>query len=320
MKLSEIAKILDISLDTLQDIDIKQLNTLQDSKYGDLSFFENENYLNHLKSTQASAVLISEQYVKHLPKNVFPIVTETPYIDLAKLSRYFASSIEVDEVDRVKPQIGKNSKIASTVFLGSNVKIGNNVQILHNSYIGDGVTIGDNSIIYPNVTVYQKVNIGKNVIIHSGTVVGSDGFGFATNHRGEHIKIYQNGNVVIEDNVEIGSNVSIDRAVFNSTYIRQGVKIDNLVQIAHNCDIGQNSILVSQVGIAGSTQLGQNVVIGGQAGIAGHLKIAPFTTITAKAGVSKTIKQSGKIWSGYPLFEHKIWLRLQSKISKLIKG
>ncbi|HIC09751.1 MAG TPA: UDP-3-O-(3-hydroxymyristoyl)glucosamine N-acyltransferase [Campylobacterales bacterium] len=320
MKLSKIAEILGIRVDIPQEIEIVKLNTLQEAKEGELSFLENEKYIKYLPDTQASAVLISEKHIRYLPENTIPLITETPYIDLAKISRYFASPIEIDEVERVPPQIGKNCKIAKSVYIGSDVKIGNNVTILHNSYIGDRTEIGDNSIIYPNVTIYRDTKIGKDVTIHSNSVIGSDGFGFATDSQGNHIKIFQNGNVVIEDRVEIGSNVSIDRAVFNSTYIRKGARIDNLVQIGHNCDIGENVVLVSQVGIAGSTKLGKSVVVGGQAGIAGHLKIAPFSTITAKAGVSKSIKKSGKIWSGYPLFEHSHWLKLQAKISKLLKG
>lgn len=320
MKLSEIANILNITLKNSQDIDIERINTLKESRSGELSFFENINYINDLKKTKASAVLISEKHLKHVPKDVEPIITETPYIDLARLSKLFSSPIEIDELNKIEAKIGENSQIAENVYIGSGVEIGSGVKIMHNSYIGDNVKISDNSIIYPNVTIYRETIIGKNVIIHSGTVIGSDGFGFATNSLGEHIKIYQNGNVVIDDSVEIGSNVSIDRAVFNSTYIRRGVRIDNLVQIGHNCDIGENSVLVSQVGIAGSTELGKNVVIGGQGGVAGHIKIAPFTTITAKAGVTKTIKESGKTWSGYPLFEHRDWLKLQAKISKFMKG
>jgi len=318
MKLSEIVKILDLDLEELPDLEIKRCNTLKDSKEGELSFLENKNYINELQQTKASAVLVSKNYLEYVPKGVKPIVTETPYIDLAKLSRYFSSPIEVDENNKIPPKIGDGSRIGENVYLGSGVEIGSDVRIMHNSYIGDNVRIDDNTIIYPNVTIYKETIIGKNVIIHSGTVIGSDGFGFATDKSGRHIKIYQNGNVVIEDMVEIGSNVSIDRAVFNSTYIREGARIDNLVQIGHNCDIGANSVLVSQVGIAGSTELGRNVVIGGQAGLAGHIKIAPWTTITAKAGVTKTIKEGGKIWSGFPLFEHRHWLKLQAKISKLI--
>ena len=316
MKLSEIINILGLNSDLISDIEISKINTLKDGKYGEISFLENAKYLKDLSKTKVSAVILSEKHMKYLPKNILPLVSDNPYIDLAQLSKYFSSEIEISSDKRVSPKIGKNSTISNNVFIGSSVEIGNNVRIMHNSYIGDCVKIGNNTIIYPNVTVYKDTIMKNNVIIHSGSVIGSDGFGFATTNSGEHIKIYQNGNVIIEDDVEIGSNTSVDRAVFNSTIIRKGARIDNLVQIAHNCDIGEGSVLASQVGIAGSTKLYRNVVMGGQSGSVGHIQIAPFSTISGKAGVTKTISKGGKIWSGYPIFEHKDWLKLQGRISR----
>jgi UDP-3-O-[3-hydroxymyristoyl] glucosamine N-acyltransferase len=319
MKLSEIVDVLkldrELQLEELE-IEIKKINTLSDGQKGDLSFLQNSQYLSDLKKTDVSAVLVSKKDSKYVPKGVVALISQNPYIDLALISKYFASPIEIKKSEQIAPKIGEECKIGESVFLGSGVEIGDNVTILHNSYIGDNVKIGTNSIIYPNVTVYKETEIGKNVIIHSGTVIGSDGFGFATTQNGEHIKIYQNGNVVIEDGVEIGANSTVDRAVFNSTFVRKGARIDNLVQIGHNCDIGEGAVLVSQVGIAGSTQLGRNVVMGGQSGTVGHIKIAPFSTITGKAGITKSIKRSGLYWSGYPAVEHKSWLKLQAKITK----
>jgi UDP-3-O-[3-hydroxymyristoyl] glucosamine N-acyltransferase len=187
------------------------------------------------------------------------------------------------------------------------------------TFIGDNVKIGKNAIIYPNVTIYRDCVVGDDVIIHSGTVIGSDGFGFAHTKDGKYVKIYQNGNVVIGDDVEIGSNTSIDRAAFSSTIIENGVRIDNLVHIAHNCKIGRGSIITGQCGFAGSSVLNEYVIVGAQSGIAGHLEIAPFTTISAKSGVTKTIKEPKKQWAGFPLMEHRSWLRLQGKITKLLK-
>jgi len=187
--------------------------------------------------------------------------------------------------------------------------------------IGDNVIIGDNTTIYPNVTIYRDCHVGSDCIIHSGTVIGSDGFGFATDKTtGIHIKIYQNGNVVIGNNVEIGANCTIDRAVFQSTIIEDMVRIDNLVHIAHNCKIAKGSILAGQVGISGSTILNEYVVMGGQSATVGHIEIAPFTTISARGGVTKTISEPKKQWAGFPLMEHRTWLRLQGKIQKLLKG
>jgi len=186
-------------------------------------------------------------------------------------------------------------------------------------YIGAEAIVGDNTVIYPNVTVYRDCIVGSDCMIHANTVIGSDGFGFATNKMGEHRKIYQNGNVVIENDVEIGSNTSIDRAVFGSTTIKKGVRIDNLVQIGHNCEIGEYSVLVSQSGFAGSSKLGRNVVMGAQSGVAGHLEIAPFNTFAARTGVTKTIKETGKTFAGFPFMDHKSWLKIQGKLARLIK-
>ena len=321
MKLSEIKKIINFQIDENRfepELNINKLNTLKDGKSGELSFLENKLYVEDLKNSKVSAVLISPENLELVPQNIIPLITKKPYIELAKLSKYFSTPIQIEDQFRIDEVIGKNTKIDNNVFIGSNVKIGNNVRIMHNSYIGDNVVIGNNSIIYPNVTIYKETIIGKNVIIHSGTVIGSDGFGFAT-EQGQHIKIYQNGNVIVEDDVEIGANCTIDRATFNSTIIKKGVRIDNLVQIAHNCEIGDGSVIVSQVGISGSTKLGNYVVMGGQSGTVGHIQIAPFSTITARTGVTKSIKKNGKIWSGYPAIEHKIWLKFQAKLSRLLK-
>jgi UDP-3-O-[3-hydroxymyristoyl] glucosamine N-acyltransferase len=319
MLLSEIAIKLNFDFSG-EDIEIFKLNSLQDGKKGELSFLQNSNYLKDLKNTEVSAVFISRENLEYVPENVIPIVVENPYLALAKISGFFSSPIEIDPKNKISPEIGENCEIAENVFLGSGVVIGKGTKIMHNSYIGDGVEIGENSLIYPNVTIYKESVIGKSVIIHSGSVIGSDGFGFATTEFGEHVKIHQNGNVVIEDDVEIGSNSTIDRAVFNSTIIRKGCRIDNLVQIGHNCEIGEWSVLVSQSGVAGSSKLGRNVIMGGQSAVSGHLKIAPFTTITGKTGVTKNIKKSGLYLSGYPAYEHKTWLKLQAKIAKFFKG
>jgi UDP-3-O-[3-hydroxymyristoyl] glucosamine N-acyltransferase len=186
--------------------------------------------------------------------------------------------------------------------------------------IGDNVTIGDDTIIYPNVTIYKECTIGSSCVIHANTVIGSDGFGFAPTKDGKYIKIYQNGNVIIEDDVEIGSNTSIDRAAFSSTIIKSGARIDNLVHIAHNCIIGKGCIITGQCGFAGSSILNDYVIVGAQSGVAGHLEIAPFTTISARSGVTKTIKEPKKQWSGFPLMEHRTWMKIQAKISKLLKS
>ena len=215
------------------------------------------------------------------------------------------------------PRIGKGSYIDAKAHIEKGAVIGANVTILAGAYIGSYAKIGDNTMIYPNVTIYRDCIVGKGCIIHAGTVIGSDGFGFSHTQTGEHIKIYQNGNVLIEDDVEIGANCAIDRAVFNSTTIKRGVKLDNFVHIGHNCEIGEYSLFVAQVGVGGSTKLGRNCVVSGQTAFSDHLQIAPFTTFTARSGVTKSIKEPHKVFSGYPLMEHKQWRRLQRNIAKL---
>ncbi|MGB5793781.1 UDP-3-O-(3-hydroxymyristoyl)glucosamine N-acyltransferase [Poseidonibacter sp.] len=315
MTLDEISKTLNIK--TNKQIEITGLNTLLDSNKSEITFLENKKYLNDLSKTKAAAVLIKEEFSSFVPEGTIALVCEEPYLNLAILSKLFAPKIvETDGNDAI---VGENTVIMNNAYLGKNTIIGKNSTIMAGAYIGDNVTIGDNTIIYPNVTVYRDCTIGSNCIIHAGTVVGSDGFGFANTKDGKYIKIYQNGNVTIGNDVEIGSNCTIDRAVFQSTIISDGVRIDNLVHIAHNCKIGTGSILVSQVGLSGSTTLQQYVVMGGQSGSAGHLEIAAFSTIAARGGVTKTINEPKKSWAGFPLMGHREWLKLQGRIAKLLK-
>ena len=308
----------DISKDIELDINIIGLNTLQDAKSDEISFLENKKYLAELKNSKAGAIFVTEEFKNEVPTSSIALVVQEPYIYLAKASKYFAPKVLEDIGD--EPKIGFNTTIMQNTHVGFNTTIGDNCIIMHGAYVGDNVTIGDNTIVHPNVTVYRDCNIGNNCIIHSGTVIGSDGFGFATTKMGEHIKIYQNGNVVIGNNVEIGANCTIDRAAFSSTIIEEMVRIDNLVHIAHNCIIGKGSILVTQTGLSGSTTLGEYVVMAGQSGTTGHLEIAAFTTISARGVVSKSITEPKKQWAGFPLMEHRTWLKLQGRITKLLKG
>ncbi len=245
------------------------------------------------------------------------LVTDEVYLKMALSSKFFAPPLLEDNLDA--PIIGVRSSVIDSAYVANGSKIGKNCTIMPGAFVGTNVEIGDDVIIHPNVTIYRDCKIGSRVIVHSGTVIGSDGFGFAHTKMGEHIKIYQNGNVIIEDDVELGSNNSVDRAVFGSTVIKKGAKIDNLVQIGHNCVIGEHSILVSQSGVAGSTILGRNVVMGGQSATAGHLKIAPFTTLAARSGVTKDIQEPHKTFAGFPLMDHRTWMKLQAKIIRLIK-
>ena len=313
MKLKDIALVLDIKCDS--DIEISGLNTLLDSTPSELTFLENKKYINDLEKTTAAAVLVKEEFLSKVPKNTVALVCDEPYIKLALASKLFAPNIV--ETDGKDCEIGKNSTIMPNVNLGKNSIIGENCTIMSGVYIGDNVKIGNNTILYPNVVIYRDCNVGNDCIIHSGTVIGSDGFGFAQS-KGKYIKIYQNGNVEIGNDVEIGANCTIDRAAFKSTVISDGVRLDNLVHIAHNCRLGVGCILTGQVGLSGTTILKEYVVMGGQSATAGHLEIAPFTTIAARGGVTKSITEPKKQWAGFPLLEHKTWLKLQAKISKLL--
>ncbi len=299
-----------------KDIEIDDIGDLKSATPNKLSYIDGDKHVDELKSTKAGAVFVTEKLSMYVPENSIAIVCENPHLSIAYASAYFKRDIVSKKYK--EPKIGKNCQIGKNVSIGSNCYIADNVILLNGAVIGDNVSIDENCTIYPNVTIYNDTKIGKNCIIHAGTVVGSDGFGYAHTKMGEHIKIYHNGNVIFEDNVEIGANCTIDRAVFGSTIIKKGTKIDNLVQIGHNCIIGENSILVSQVGLSGSTELGRNVIMGGQSATAGHLKIGDFATIAARGGVSKSI-EGGKVYGGFPLTLQKDWLKLQAKVAKFIK-
>jgi UDP-3-O-[3-hydroxymyristoyl] glucosamine N-acyltransferase len=306
-----------LGLTCQDDKEIIGLNTLTNSNENELTFLENKKYLADLKNTKAAAVFVTKENANEVPSNTIALVCDEPYIMLAKASKLFAPNVV--EMDGEKPLIGGGTKVMPNVYIGKNSVIGSDCTIMAGAFIGDNVKIGNNTIIYPNVTVYRDCTIGNDCILHAGTVIGSDGFGFANTKDGKYIKIYQNGNVTIGNDVEIGANSTIDRAVFKSTIIEDGVRIDNLVHIGHNCKIGRGSILVAQVGIAGSTTLHSYVVMGGQSATAGHIEIAAFSTIAARGGVTKSITEPKKSWAGFPLFEHRQWLRLQGKISNLLK-
>jgi len=315
MTLQEITEYIGLSYQS--DKEITGLNTLTDSNENELTFLENKKYLSDLKNTKAAAVLVTKENSNEVPQNTIAIICDEPYLMLAKISKLFAPNVV--EMDGERPLIGGGTKVMPNVYIGKGSVIGSDCTIMAGAFIGDNVTVGNNTIIYPNVTVYRDCKIGSDCIIHAGTVIGSDGFGFANTKDGKYIKIYQNGNVEIGNDVEIGANCTIDRAVFKTTKIDNGVRIDNLVHIGHNCKIGMGSILVSQVGLSGSTTLHPYVIMGGQSATAGHLEIAPFTTIAARGGVTKTITEPKKSWAGFPLFEHRQWLKLQGKISNLLK-
>ncbi|MEA3492352.1 MAG: UDP-3-O-(3-hydroxymyristoyl)glucosamine N-acyltransferase [Campylobacterota bacterium] len=298
-----------------KDREISGIHTLSQADETQLSFFNSAKYADQLPHTRAAAVLIEAKYAEYLPDTTIALITDEPYLKLALASKLFAHKIVTKGGH---PAMGEGCDIDKRVRFGKNVTLGANVTILAGCYLGDNVVVGSNTILHANVTLYHHSNIGENCIIHSGTVIGSDGYGFAHTKMGEHIKIYQNGDVVIEDDVEIGANCTVDRAVFGSTYIRKGTKLDNLIQIAHNCDVGENTLCAAQSGLAGSATLGRNVTIGGQTAISGHLHVGDFATIGGKSGVTKSLKGRAT-YVGVPAIDRRLWLRIQAKISTLGK-
>lgn len=314
MRVSEIARVLGLEF-TGDDVDILSLNSLNRAKNGELSFVESRRYLEELKKSEASAIFVSDEFLEYAPKDCTKIITQTPHLSLAKISKEFAKPILSSGSE---PIVGSDSTIMENVHIGCDTKIGFRSTIMSGAFIGERVEIGDDTIIYPNTTIYNDTIIGNSVILQAGVVVGGDGFGYVNDENGVFHKIYHNGNVVIEDFVEIGANSTVDRAVFASTIIKRGTKIDNQVMVAHNCTIGENCIIVAQSGVSGSSTLGRGVIVGGQVGIAGHLEIGDFAKIGAKSGVNSSIKGS-KTYAGFPLMEHREWLRLHSKLLKLLK-
>jgi UDP-3-O-[3-hydroxymyristoyl] glucosamine N-acyltransferase len=288
------------------------INTLQNAAINEVSFLANPLYTKYLAITQAAAVIVSTNNIADCNANLSKIITDNPRLALAKLIRLCVSESQPLYGTHSTVIIGTNCKIASQVIINANCVLGNNVVIKAGVYLESGVVIGDNCMLdenvhlKANVTVYKNVKIGKNTCIHSGTVIGSDGFGYA-NDNGQWIKMLHVGGVTIGANVEIGSNTSIDRGFLEDTMIHDNVIIDNLVQIAHNVSIGQGTAIAGCVGIAGSTFIGENCLIGGGACIAGHISIANRVSITATSAVNNNITNPGVYSSGFPARENSIW-------------
>lgn len=316
MKLSQIAKLIGADF-TGEDIEITAMNTLKDATTTELSFIANKKYSQDLLTSNAAAIIVDKATQEFVPSTSIALVVEHPYWQMAVLSKEFAP--EIEDLEGNEPVVGEGSIIAPTAYLAKGSVVGKNSKIMPGVYVGSNSIIGDNTILYPNVVVYRDCKVGSDCVIHASTSIGSDGFGFASNKLGEHKKIYHNGNVVIQDDVEIGACTTIDRAVFGTTLIQKGSRLDNLIQVAHNCEIGAYSVLAAQTGLAGSSKLGRNSVFGAQSGVAGHLEIAPFNTFAARTGVTKTIKESGKVFAGFPFMDHKSWLKIQGKLARLIK-
>ncbi|MDE6885526.1 MAG: UDP-3-O-(3-hydroxymyristoyl)glucosamine N-acyltransferase [Helicobacteraceae bacterium] len=317
LRLFEILKKINIEVDNdIQDFEVKSLLPLDLANECDISYVTKDKYLPLVEYSRAGAILIDKIHIsKFSNKNI--IFVENSNLVFAYISHFFKNP-QIKNQTSSKTNY-KNSKIFSGAFIGENVEIGENCEIMPNVVICDNVKIGNNVKIYPNVVIYKDSIIGNNVSIHAGSVIGSDGFGYAHTKLGEHIKIEHFGNVIIEDDVEIGANVTIDRAVFESTIVKKGAKIDNLVQLGHNCVIGEHSILVSQVGFAGSTTTGRNVVCGGQVGTGGHIHIGDFVQVAGRGAVGKNLPPNTK-WGGHPLMELGEWQKMQVKLRKLTRN
>lgn len=304
----QLAELLNGQVEGNENVKIFKLSKIEEGEPGSISFLVNPKYTPYLYSTKASLVIINKDFKATAPVTTSLLRVENAEMAYAKLLEYY-SKIKLNKTGISKmafisetAKVGENIYLGEFAFIGENSSIGNNVKIYPQVYIGDNVSIGDNTTLFAGVKIYSETIIGKDCIIHSGTVLGSDGFRFEIQ---ENKKVPQIGNVVIEDHVEIGANCAIDRATLGSTILRKGVKFDNLIHIAHNVEIGENTYIAANCVIAGSTKVGKNCMLSGQVGIVGHLKIAENTMIAAQSGVSKNVSKSGEILMGSPCFEMK---------------
>ena len=318
----QIASFLNGTVEGNPDVKVSNFSKIEDGKPGTLTFLANAKYEHYIYHTKASIVLVNNDFapIERVPATMVRV--ENAYASLAVLLNIVeqhkqknASGIDSTAFIAKTATIGEGCYIGNFAYVGENARIGKNCRIFPQTYIGDNVTIADNCIIYPHVTIYEGCAIGNNCILHAGSVIGADGFGFAP--EGDvYKKIPQLGNVVIEDDVEIGANTTIDRAVMESTIIRKGVKLDNLVQIAHNVEVGENTVMAAQVGIAGSTKIGKHCMFGGQVGLAGHIKIADNVNFGAQSGVISDIKAPTTVL-GAPAIQAKSFMRSSAIFGRL---
>ncbi|HEY6192620.1 MAG TPA: UDP-3-O-(3-hydroxymyristoyl)glucosamine N-acyltransferase [Bacteroidota bacterium] len=328
MKLSDIAKAVDGEVVGNGDAAIERVAKIEEAGRGDISFLANLKYKKHVAGTSASALLVAkdlplEEFSRRQPPLNFVKVAD-PYRSFLKLIDLFnpapaglPEGIHPTAIVAKSARVAPDAAIGAFVSIGDRCTIGPGVSIREGAFIGDGVEIGDHSLLYPRVTVREGCRIGKRAIIHPGCVIGSDGFGFAPTPDGSYEKIPQRGIVVIEDDVEIGANCTIDRATLGETRIGRGVKLDNLIQVGHNVVIGDHTAIAAQSGISGSSKLGKNCALGGQVGLTGHIELADRTTIGAQSGVHKSIPEPGSTYFGYPAREIKETLRIEAALRQL---
>ncbi|MDP9048464.1 MAG: UDP-3-O-(3-hydroxymyristoyl)glucosamine N-acyltransferase [Bacteroidota bacterium] len=304
-------------------VTVNQLGKIEEAQAGSLSFLANPKYEHYLYTTDASVVIVNNDQVLAGPVKSTLIRVENAYVAISiLLEKYNTIKLHkagIEQPSFINPSatLGENVYVGAFAYIGPNVKIGDNSKIYPQAYIADDVVIGNNVTIFSGVKIYFDCRIGDNVIIHSGTIIGGDGFGFALAGDGTYNKVAQIGNVIIEEDVEIGANTTIDRATLGSTIIRKGVKLDNLIQVAHNVEIGANTVVAAQTGISGSAKIGENCIIGGQAGIVGHISIANGSQIQAKSGIGRSITDEGKKWAGAPAVSYSANMRSQIVINRL---
>ncbi len=305
----QIAELLKGTVEGNPEAKVNKLSKIEEGDEGSLTFLANPKYTPYIYNTNASIVIVNKNFVAENKINSTLVRVEDAYSAFAQLlEAYNQISLNKSGISKHasiadSAKIGENVYIGDFVSIGDNVEIGDNVKIYPQAIIDDNTKIGENTLVFSGVKIYSDNVIGKNCTFHAGVVIGADGFGFAPQTNNNYKKIAQIGNVIIEDNVEVGANTCIDRATLGSTIIRKGAKIDNLIQIAHNVEIGENTVIAAQVGISGSTKIGKNCMIGGQVGIAGHLEIADGVMIAAQSGIQANIKKPGSIVQGSPAFE-----------------
>ncbi|AYN03900.1 MULTISPECIES: UDP-3-O-(3-hydroxymyristoyl)glucosamine N-acyltransferase [unclassified Flavobacterium] len=301
----QIAEILGGEVVGNPNAEVSRLSKIEEGTEGSLTFLANPKYINYIYSTKASVTIVNDTFVPETEISTTLIKVDDAYASFSKLLEFYnqvklnKNGIEPQSFLSESVKYGENLYLGSFSYVGQNVVLGNDVKIYPNSFIGDNVVIGNNVHIFAGAKIYSETIIGNNCTIHSGTIIGADGFGFVPNEEGIYSKVPQIGNVIIEDNVDIGANTTIDRATLGSTIIRKGVKLDNQIQIAHNVEIGENTVIAAQSGVAGSTKIGKNAMIGGQVGIAGHLTIGNNVRLQAQSGVARNIKDD-EILQGTP--------------------
>jgi len=319
----QIGILLDGSVDGNPEDTVNQLAKIEDAQSGSLSFLANPKYEQFIYQTNASIVIVNKEFVASAPIKPTLIRVENAYTAFSLLLQQY-NSIKLNKKGIEEPcyihpsaRIGKDVYIGAFAYIGADVVLGDNSKIYPQVYLGDNSSVGSGCTLFSGVKIYHDCKIGSNVIIHSGSVIGSDGFGFAPLEDGSYSKISQIGNVIIEDDVEIGSNTSIDRATMGSTIIKKGVKLDNLIQIAHNVEIGSNTVIASQAGVSGSTKIGAQAIVGGQVGIVGHINVAKGSQIQAQSGINRAIVEEDKKWAGSPATSFNNQMRAQVIFNRL---